>query len=59
MHLEPITLQGLDLERHISTLEFYEGPPQYMVEVRPMYTIEQSRFSVESLTLVYKQFRAH
>ena len=40
MHLEPVTLHGLDLERHISTIEFYEGPPQYMVEARPVYTIE-------------------
>ena len=59
MHLEPVTLQNLDLERHISTIEFYEGPPQYMIDARPIYSIEQARFNVDSLSLVYRQFRAH
>ena len=59
MHIEPVILQSLDLERHISTLEFYEGPPQYMIEVKPVYTIENARFSIDSLTLIYRQFRAH
>ena len=59
MHLEPVTVQNLDLERHISTIEFYEGPPQYMIDARPIYSIEQARFSVDSLSLVYRQFRAH
>lgn len=54
MHIEPVILQSLDLERHIETIEFYEGPPQYMNESKPRYSIDQARFSVDSLRLLYR-----
>lgn len=57
MHIEPVILQSLDLERHIETIEFFEGPPQYMFESKPRYSIDQTRFTVESLRLLYRQFR--
>jgi len=59
MHIEAVPLHSLDLERHIDTIDFFEGPPQYMVEARPVYTVETARFTIESLELIYKQFRAH
>ena len=57
MHLETAILQSLDLGNHIETIEFYDGPPQYMVDARPVFTVEQSRFSLDSLTLIYRQMR--
>jgi len=30
-----------------------------MVEARPVVNLEQSRFSLDSLSLIYRQFRAH
>ena len=59
MHLETVFLQSLELDRHIQTIEFYEGPPQYMAEVQTVLSIESARFSLESLSLVYRQLRAH
>ena len=52
-------LNSIDLERVINTIEFFEGPPLYMTEARPNYSIEQARFSVDSLSLLYRQFRAN
>ena len=59
MHIETAILQSLDLPSHIETIEFYEGPPQYMVEARPVFSLEQSRFSLDSLALIYRQMRAN
>jgi len=59
MHLEPVPLQSLELERHIDTIDFFDGPPHYMIEARPVYTIETSRFSTDSLSIIYRQLRAH
>jgi len=59
MHIDSSLLQSLDLERHIATIEFYEGPPQYMQASRPRYSVEQARISAESLRLLYGQFRAN
>ena len=56
-HLETIIIPSVDLESHIETIEFYEGPPQYMVEARPICTLDQARFSLAQLDLVYKQMR--
>ena len=58
-NIEPIMLSSIDLERYISTIEFFEGPPHYMTESRPSYAIENSRFTVTSLQLLYRQFRAN
>ena len=55
--MQSIILQSVDLDSHISTIEFYDGPPQYMVESRPLYTIDQARFSIDSLVMIYKQLR--
>ena len=30
-----------------------------MVEARPVYTVETARFTVDALTLIYRQFRSH
>lgn len=59
MHLEAVPLPSLDLERHIDTIDFFEGPPQYMVESRPIYSIETARFNITSLELIYRQFRSY
>lgn len=56
-HLEAIILPGVDLESHIETIEFYEGPPQYMVEARPICALEQARLTLPQLELVYSQIR--
>jgi len=40
MHIETAILQSLDLGNHIETIEFYDGPPQYMVDARPVFTVE-------------------
>ena len=39
LHLETVILPSIDLKNHIEQLEFYEGPPQYMVEARPAYSL--------------------
>ena len=49
MHIEAVPLPSLDLERHIETIDFFEGPPQYMVESRPIYTVESARFNIDAL----------
>lgn len=59
MHIETVILQSLELPNYIETIEFFDGPPQYMVEARPVVNLEQSRFSLDSLSLIYRQFRAH
>ena len=55
--IETVILQSLDLHKHIQTIEFYQGPPQYMIEARPFCSIAQARFSLESLALIYRQMR--
>lgn len=35
MHIDSVILPGTDLQSHIETIEFFEGPPQYMQDVRP------------------------
>lgn len=59
MHMKTVILPDQSLENHIERIEFFEGPPQYMVDARPVYTVEQSRFSVESLELIYRQLRLY
>lgn len=54
MHIEAVPLQSLDLERHIDTIDFFEGPPQYMAEARPIYTVETARFTIDALQLIYR-----
>lgn len=54
MHLETMFLQVTDLTRHIDTLEFYDGPPSYMEEAKPNYSLFEARFSLESLSLIYR-----
>ena len=58
MHIDSVILPGTDLQSHIETIEFFEGPPQYMQDVRPQMTLDHSRFTLESLQLLYKQLRA-
>jgi hypothetical protein len=38
-HIETVILQSLDLYNHIDTIEFYQGPPQYMLDARPLCTV--------------------
>ena len=57
LHLETVRLQSVDLPNCIQTIEFYEGPPQYMAEARPVYSLDQARFSLDSLNSLYRQFR--
>ena len=59
MHMKTVILPDQGLENHIERIEFFDGPPQYMVDARPIYTVEQSRFSVESLELIYRQLRLY
>jgi len=54
MHLETLFLEKINLQRHIEVIEFHEGLPSYMVEAKPVYTIQQARFSQESLSLIYR-----
>ena len=58
LHLDAIVLPHVDLGNLIDTIEFYEGPPQYMLEVKPPTTLEHTRFSLDSLDLVYRQMRS-
>ncbi len=58
MHIETIILPSVDLQSHIETIEFFDGPPQYMQDLRPVMTLDHSRFSIESLQMFYKQLRA-
>ena len=58
MHIETVLLESLKLSSHIETIEFYEGPPQYMVEAKPVVTLAEARFSLDSLNLIYRQLRA-
>ena len=59
LHLDAVVLPHVDLNNLIDTIEFYEGPPQYMLEVKPPTTLEYSRFSLDSLSLIYRQLRSH
>lgn len=59
MHIDTVILQSLDLGNYIETIEFYEGPPQFMIESKPIFTLNQSRFTTDSLQLIYRQLRAH
>ena len=58
MHIETVILHGEDLSQHIETIEFFDGPPQYMVDAKPSYSLSQTRFTLDSLNLIYKQMRA-
>ena len=40
MHIFSVNLESLDLHGHIETIEFYEGPPQYMADARPVYALD-------------------
>ncbi len=39
MHIETVILQGEDLDNLIDPIEFYEGPPQYMLESKQSFSL--------------------
>ncbi len=39
MHIETVILQGEDLDNLIDPIEFYEGPPQYMLESKQTFSL--------------------
>lgn len=53
-HIETVILQSLDLHKHIETIEFYQGPPQYMNEVNPDCSVAAARISLNSLQIIYR-----
>ena len=56
--MDPVLLEYVNLMNHISQIEFEEGPPLYMGEVKaPSESILDSRFTMEALQSLYKQFR--
>ena len=59
LHIDTILIQNTDLRKQIDTIEFYDGPPSYMAEAKPDYSIQASRSSLDSLSLIYRQLRAH
>ena len=48
-HIESLYLEDTDVSRSINLIDFQEGPPLYMMEIKPEITLESSRFSVDSL----------
>ena len=58
MHLDTVILQHTDLQNHIETIDFYDGPPSYMVQSKPNYALQCSRPNLDSLQLIYRQLRA-
>lgn len=58
MHLDTVILQHTDLQNHIETIDFYDGPPSYMVQSKPNYALQCARPSLDSLKLIYRQLRA-
>ena len=56
-HIDTVYLEDTDVGRSINVIEFQEGPPIYMQEVVPELTLETSRFSLDTLQSIYKQFR--
>ena len=58
-HINTVFIQNTDLRTQIDTIEFYEGPPSYMADAKPIYSMSTSRFSLESLSMIYRQLRAH
>ena len=47
--IDAVILDDFDLEREIDQIEFTEGPPLYMLEIQPRLTLEDTRFSLDSL----------
>ena len=55
--MDPVLLDDIDLLNSISQIEFEEGPPLYMNDVRPSENYADSRFDLPSLQSLYRQFR--
>ena len=55
--MDPVLLDEIDLMSSINQIEFEQGPPLYMNDVKPTENIADLRFSMESLQSLYKQFR--
>ena len=55
--MDPVLLDDIDLMHHIEQIEFEEGPPLYMAEVKPADSPLDTRFTLDSLQSLYKQFK--
>ena len=55
--MDPVLLDDVDLLNSISQIEFEEGPPLYMNDVRPSENQADSRFEISSLQSLYRQFK--
>ena len=55
--MDPVLLDDIDLIGTIQQIEFEEGPPMYMEDVKPCENPLDTRFTLDSLQSLYKQFR--